>query len=87
MFLAGQESIQSKAVADPENTVIEFNEGNNTSTTNITIPDIALVTETDKDTYKIRQKVNISSFITNLTSAKTYQNLILMTSAKDPSGA
>lgn len=82
---AGEHNIM--AAADADNSVIEFNEENNTSQMKILIPDVSLVTETDKDTYKIRQKVNINSFITNLTSAKTYQNLILVTSAKDPSGA
>jgi sugar lactone lactonase YvrE len=75
-----------KAIIDPDNTVIEFNEGNNTSTVNIVVPDIALLTGTDKDTYKIRQKVNITSTITNLTSEKQYNNLMLVTSAYDPSG-
>ncbi|MFA4828325.1 MAG: CARDB domain-containing protein [Thermodesulfovibrionales bacterium] len=75
-----------KVIVDPDNTVTEFNEDNNTATTNITVPDITLVTETDKDAYKIRQKVNINSFIANLTSTKTYQNLTMLTSVKDPSG-
>jgi DNA-binding beta-propeller fold protein YncE len=81
---AGEHTIT--AIVDPEDTVIEFSEENNTAQIDILIPDITLITETDKDIYKIRQKVNISSTITNLTSTKTYQNLILSTSAKDPSG-
>ncbi len=81
---AGEHTI--KAEVDPDNTVIEFNEENNTAQMTVTIPEITLITETDKDTYKIRHKVNINTTITNLTSTKAYQNLTLVTSAKDPSG-
>jgi DNA-binding beta-propeller fold protein YncE len=81
---AGERNI--KAVVDPDNLVSEFNEGNNTASIVINVPDMSLITETDKDTYKIRQKVNISSTITNLTSSKTYNNLVILTSVKDPSG-
>ncbi|MGB5156847.1 hypothetical protein [Desulfobacterium sp. N47] len=51
------------------------------------IPDVSLVTTTDKDTYKIRQTVNIASKIINLTSSAIYQNLTVLTSVKDPAGA
>jgi uncharacterized repeat protein (TIGR01451 family) len=81
---AGEHTI--KAVVDPDNTVTEFNEENNESTLNVTVPDISLITETDKDTYKIRQKVNINSTITNLTASTTYQNLTITTTATDSSG-
>ncbi|MBI4686043.1 MAG: VCBS repeat-containing protein [Nitrospirae bacterium] len=81
---AGEHTI--KAITDPENIVIEFNEENNTSQMNILIPDIVLITETDKNIYKIRQKVNINSIITNLTPSKTYSNLILITSISSPTG-
>jgi hypothetical protein len=82
---AGEHGI--KAYADNDNAVMEFNENNNTAYLNLLIPDIAFSTTTDKDTYKIRQKVNITSKIVNLTSATAYQNLIIITSVKDPTGA
>ncbi len=78
---AGEHTL--KAEVDSENSVIEFNENNNTASINIVVPDITLITETDKDTYKIRQKVNINSFMTNLTAAKTYTYLTIVTSVKD----
>jgi len=81
---AGEHTI--KLVVDSEDSVLEFNEQNNTASIVVEIPDISLITETDKDTYKIRQLVNISSTIANLTSSKTYNSLVIVTSVKDPSG-
>jgi hypothetical protein len=73
-----------KAVVDPDNTVTEFNEMNNTAITNIEIPDLALGTDTEKDIYKINQNVQISSTIRNLSSEKTFGILTLVTTVKDP---
>lgn len=81
---AGEHNI--KAVVDSDNLTAEFNEGNNTASMVINVPDMSLIIETDKDTYKIRQKVNMSSTITNLTVSKTYGSLVIVTSVKDPSG-
>jgi sugar lactone lactonase YvrE len=74
------------AVVDPEDTVIEYSEQNNTIYTTVQVPDLTVFTETDKDTYKTRQKVYITSTLTNLTAEKTYSNLLLLTSTKDASG-
>jgi hypothetical protein len=73
-----------KAIIDPDNVVTEFNEGNNISTMNVVVPDITLVTGTDKDTYKIRQNVNILISIENLNSSKTFDSLTIVTAATDP---
>ncbi len=75
-----------KAVVDPDNLVIELNETNNTVTMNIEIPDLSLVTGTDKDIYKINQNAQISAIVRNLSSEKTFSGLTLITSAKDPAG-
>jgi hypothetical protein len=63
--------------------VAEYSEENNTNVITMRIPDMTIFTDTDKEAYKIRQKVYITSTITNLTSATTYSNLLLITSAKD----
>jgi hypothetical protein len=76
-----------KAVVDQNNSVTELNEQNNTAVANIRVPDIAVTIETDKDTYKIRQKVYVTSTLANLTTTKTYNNLTITTSAKDVSGS
>ncbi len=74
------------AVIDPQDAVAEYSEENNTSIINMRVPDLTIFTDTDKETYKIRQKVYVTSTLTNLTSATTYTNLLLLTSAKDSSG-
>ncbi len=81
---AGNRSM--RAVIDPDDLVAEYSEENNTNMITMRIPDLTLFTDTDKETYKIRQKAYITSTITNLTSATTYTNLLLLTSAKDSSG-
>ncbi len=81
---AGEHTIT--AVVDPQDTVIEYSEQNNTTYTKVQVPDLTVFTETDKDTYKTRQKVYITSTLTNLTAEKTYSNLLLLTSAKDGTG-
>jgi len=85
MGRAGEHTI--KAVVDPDNAVAEFNELNNTGITPIVIPTLAVIIETDKDIYKIRQKVYITTTMMNLTATDTYSGLSLGSTAKDPSGA
>jgi streptogramin lyase len=82
---AGEHKI--KAVVDPDNTVMEFNEENNAAILSVAIPDLALTTGTDKDTYKINRHVLISSTIRSLSSEKTFGSLTLMTTVKDPTGS
>ncbi len=81
---AGDHSITVKV--NEGNTVTEFNENNNSGSMAVKIPELAILTETDKDTYKIRQKVYITSTIMNLTASTTYNGAAIMTTAKDSSG-
>jgi len=75
-----------KAIVDLDNTVVEFNEANNTAIMNVEIPDLTIATGTDKDIYKINQNAQISATVRNLSSEKIFSGLTLITSAKDPSG-
>lgn len=75
-----------KAVVDPQDMVIEYSEANNYSISNVSIPNVTLFAVTDKDAYKIRQKVYITSTVTNLTSLMTYTGMMVNTTVKDPSG-
>ena len=74
------------AVVDPQGLIVEISKTNNRSMNQVYIPDMTLFTSTDQDTYKIRQKVYITSLITNLTSTTTYQSLTVTTKVNDPSG-
>ncbi len=75
-----------RAVVDPQDSVAEYSEENNTNSITMRVPALTIFTDADKETYKIRQKVYITSTITNLTSGTTYTNLLQLTSAKDSSG-
>lgn len=75
-----------KATVDPNNQIIEYNETNNTAITAITIPDITMNISTDAETYRTNKNIGISTQITNLTASTNYQDIILNTEIKNPSG-
>jgi len=74
------------AIIDPGNSVTEFAKENNRATRRIVIPDIALITETERESYGMGEQVVISSTSINLTSGTNYQNLTCATIVRDPSG-
>lgn len=74
-----------RAVVDSQDRVTEFSEMNNTGTMNIDTPTLALLIDTDKDAYKIRQKVYITSTMTNFMPT-TLAELRIETTVKDVSG-
>jgi hypothetical protein len=68
-----------KAVVDPDDNVVEFNEDNNTATLQITIQDITFNMTTDKDVYNIGDDANVAATVTNLSAQTTLDSLILDT--------
>lgn len=74
-----------RAVVDPDDRVTEFSEMNNAGTLNIDVPTLVILVDTDKDAYKIRQKVYITSTMTNFTPT-TLAELSIETTVKDVSG-
>ena len=81
---AGDRAIST--IIDPQDLVGEISEENNLFEKHVTIPDMTLFIDTDKDAYKIRNKVYISSLVTNLTATTTLSGLTLTTVVTNPSG-
>ena len=75
------------AQVDPQNVLTEFTKENNRVTRRIVIPNIALITETDRDNYRTGEQVPISATIINLTARTSYPNLTCTTVVRDPSDA
>ena len=73
-------------IIDPQDMVGEISEENNLFEKRVTIPNLTLFTDTDKEAYKIRNKVYISSLVTNLTATTTISGLTLTTVVSSPSG-
>jgi len=73
------------AVIDPNNVVNEFNETNNESQITLTVPEITLSTNLEKEIYPIGEPISITSLITNLLK-DPLSNIILTTTVKDVSG-
>jgi len=74
------------ATLDSGNSVTEFAKENNRATRRIVIPDIALITETEKESYGIGELVAINATSINLTAGTNYPNLTCATIVRDPSG-
>jgi uncharacterized membrane protein/streptogramin lyase len=74
------------ATLDSGNSVTEFARENNRATRRIVIPDIALITETEKESYGIGEQISINATSINLTAGTNYPNLTCTTIVRDPSG-
>ncbi len=74
------------ATIDPQNLFTEFTKDNNTVNRRIVIPDVALVTETEKESYGMGEQVGINATAINLTAGTNYPNLTCTTIVRDPSG-
>jgi streptogramin lyase/uncharacterized membrane protein len=74
------------ATLDPGNSTTEFIKDNNGVSRRIVIPDIALITESDKDIYRAGEQVIVNATAINLTVATNYSNLTCTTVIRDPSG-
>ena len=64
----------------------EFTKDNNRVTRRVVIPDIALITETEKESYGIGELVAINATSINLTAGTNYPSLTCTTIVRDPSG-
>ena len=85
MGKAGEHNLS--ATIDPSNSITEFTKENNQVTRRIVIPDIALISETDRDSYRIGEQVAINATTINLTSGTNYPNLTCTTIVRDLAGA
>jgi hypothetical protein len=74
------------ATLDFGNSVTEFAKENNRATRRIVVPDIVLITETEKESYRIGELVAINATSINLTAGTNYPNLTCTTIVRDPSG-
>ena len=74
------------ATIDPTNAITDFTRDNNQVSRRIVIPDIALVTEIDKDNYRMGEQVTINSTGINLTAGTNYPDLVCTTVVRDLSG-
>ena len=74
------------AHVDPQNTLTEFTKENNRATRRIVVPDIALISETDKEGYRTGEQVTISATTINLTVGTNYPNLTCTTIVRDSAG-
>ena len=74
------------AHVDPQNTLTEFIKENNRATRRIVVPDIALISETDKEGYRTGEQVTISATTINLTARTIYPNLTCTTIVRDSAG-
>ena len=74
------------AHVDPQNTLTEFTKENNRATRRIVVPDIALISETDKEGYRTGEQVTISATTINLTARTSYPNLTCTTIVRDSAG-
>jgi len=81
---AGEHTLQ--AIIDPQNVLTEFTKDNNRVTRRIFIPDIALITETEKESFGMGELVAINATSINLTAGTNYPNLTCATIVRDPSG-
>ncbi|TFG93119.1 MAG: hypothetical protein E4H15_02070, partial [Syntrophobacterales bacterium] len=75
------------ATVDPQNALTEFTKENNRVTRRIVVPDIALITETDKESYRTGEQVTVNATTINLTAATNYPNLTCTTIVRNPVGA
>ena len=74
------------AHVDPQNTLTEFTKENNRATRRIVAPDIALISETDKEGYRTGEQVTINATTINLTAGTIYPNLTCTTIVRDSAG-
>lgn len=81
---AGEHTIM--AIVEPANPLNEFSRENNRSVHRIVVPDVALVTETEKETYSGGEVVGINATVLNLTAATNYGNLVCTTVVEGPAG-
>ncbi|MGD9579320.1 MAG: FG-GAP-like repeat-containing protein, partial [Syntrophorhabdus sp.] len=81
---AGEHTLQ--AIVDPQNVHTEFTKDNNRVTRRIVIPDVALITETDKESHGMGEQVVINATSINLTAGTNYPNLTCTTIVRDSSG-
>ncbi len=81
---AGGHSIY--ASVDPANSVREFNEKNNTTSVNITVPEFTLDASATRSEYQANEDVGVVIDIANLTLDSTYTNLKIDTRIKGPAG-
>lgn len=75
------------ALADSGNAVTEFIEGNNTSLSPVSLPNLALAVTTGNPSYKANEEVGIAVSLANLTSGVTYTNGSLRLELADPAGS
>ena len=75
------------AQVDPQNVLTEFTKENNRVTRRIVVPNIVLITETEKESYCTGEQVTISGTTINLTAATNYPNLTCNTTVRDSAGA
>ncbi len=81
---AGEHTLQ--AIIDPQNVLTEFAKDNNRVTRRIVIPDVALITETNKESFAMGEQVVINATSINLTAGTNYPNLTCTTIVRDSSG-
>ena len=74
-----------RARIDPQDRVMEYDEGNNESYLSLTVPELSLVTVTDKGSYGLGETVVITARIRNYLCSPL-QGLLLETVVKDPWG-
>jgi hypothetical protein len=73
-------------IHDPQNALTEFTKENNRATRRIVVPNIALITETEKESYRTGEQVTISATAINLTAGTNYSNLTCTTIVRDSAG-
>ena len=74
------------AMLDPGSSLTEFTKENNRATRRIVVPNIALITETEKESYRTGEQVTINATTINLTVGTIYLNLTCTTIVRDSAG-
>ena len=74
------------AMLDPGSSLTEFTKENNRATRRIVVPNIALITETEKESYRTGEQVTINATTINLTAGTNYPNLTCTTIVRDAAG-
>ena len=74
------------AMLDPGSSLTEFTKENNRATRRIVVPNIALITETEKESYRTGEQVTINATTINLTAGTNYPNLTCTTIVRDSAG-